>query len=64
MTDLPSPTAPRRERAWENPWFMAAFFCLALAVGFFWQSVVIDHDAEQSIDALRAGNVQIGRPGG
>lgn len=44
-----------REAAWQNPWFMAAFFCVAVAVGLLWQSAQIDADAQMMIDQLRAG---------
>lgn len=43
-----------REAAWQNPWFMAAFFCVALAAGLLWQSAQIDADAQMMIDQLRA----------
>ena len=48
-----SPAVTPREAAWQNPWFMAAFFCVALAVGLLWQSAQIDADAQLMIDQLR-----------
>ncbi len=42
-----------REAAWQNPFFMAAFFCIALAVGLLWQSAQIDADAQMMIEQLR-----------
>jgi len=49
-----SAVADGREAAWQNPWFMAAFFCVALAAGLLWQSAQIDADAQMMIDQLRA----------
>ena len=42
-----------REAAWQNPFFMAAFFCMALAAGLLWQSAQIDADAQMMIEQLR-----------
>ena len=49
-----APESKAAEPAWQNPWFMAAFFCAALAAGLLWQSAQIDAESQQMIDQLRA----------
>lgn len=48
-----SATLAPREAAWQNPWFIAAFFCVALAVGLLWQSAQIHADARLLVEQLR-----------
>lgn len=48
------------ERTRDNPWFMAAFLCVALAAGLFWQSVQIEADADRSIEQLYQTNTVTG----